>query len=111
MSIINNASEIYYTPLSNNMIECIRTSHFTVITDNESASAIDTTTLSEPDAESIHLTEYKNGVENLAAQAFTNASNCHFSLERIYKNSIDFSYNEEMLNTLVDKLAFYLEIK
>ena len=108
---VDNATHVYYTPLSDKMVECIQTPHFSFIVDNGNNTGLDTATLCDVDSESIRLTEYRNGLEILAAKAFTNASNCHFDLERIYKESVDFSYNEEVLGNITDKLAFYLEIK
>ena len=107
----HNITNINYSPLSNKMIERIRTTHFTVITNRQENDTYDTSALCEVNSESVRLNEYRMGVENLATLSFAEASGSHFELEKIYKEATNFSYNEEIFDTLIGRIDMYLERK
>ncbi len=106
---IENTTRIYRTPLSDKLIECIKTSEFAVIADNASSDALDTASLAEPTGESVRLFEYKKEIEKLAAESFAKASVAHFELEKIYKEAADFSHNEDILKQLYNQISLYFK--
>ncbi len=107
---LKNISKIYYSPLSDKLIECLCTPHFDVIVDNADTLALDTSGLTEQSAESTKLSEYKKGIEDLAAKSFALAAESHFALEKIYTEATSFSHNEKIFDELVGKIKLYLSI-
>ena len=105
-----NTERLYYTPLSDKMIESIKTAHFTLITDNTADDALDTSAITEPSTELTRLISYKTSIEDLAAEAFLKASVSHFELEKIYKEATSFANNEEIFGQLIAKIRLYLEL-